>query len=139
MAQFVVLVGIEETFVRGRSLLHRREFECQVASPKTCGSFGQTYVDAASLLRVDLADLEEARAVVHRYQLLFSMTRSMLGPLTVAVVPRLCQSFFRFMQPLLIRQVTAFVDEPASQFATNTGWGLVGAYGLVYIGIAVSR
>lgn len=67
-----------------------------------------------------------------------SMARCMLVPLTAAVLPRLCQTFFRFMQPLLIRRVTIFVDQPDTRSATNEGWGLTGAYGLVYTGIAVS-
>jgi ATP-binding cassette, subfamily C (CFTR/MRP), member 1 len=62
----------------------------------------------------------------------------MLGPLAAAVFPRLSQTFFRYMQPLLIRRVTLFIDQPDTESAMNQGWGLTAAYGLVYIGIAVS-
>ena len=66
------------------------------------------------------------------------MARCMLGALAAPVFPRLCQTFFRYMQPFLIRRVTVFIDQPISQSATNQRWGLTAAYGLVYIGIAVS-
>lgn len=73
-----------------------------------------------------------------RYELISTMAHCMPGPLAAAVLPRLCQTFFRYMQPLLIRRVTMFINQPDTQSVTNQGWGLTAAYGLVYTGIAVS-
>jgi ATP-binding cassette subfamily C (CFTR/MRP) protein 1 len=42
------------------------------------------------------------------------------------------------MQPFFIRRVINFVGEPITNESTNHGWGLTAAYGLVYVGIAVS-
>lgn len=42
------------------------------------------------------------------------------------------------MQPLLIRRIIELVNEPDSEDATNRGWGLTAAVGLVFIGLAVS-
>jgi ATP-binding cassette subfamily C (CFTR/MRP) protein 1 len=74
-----------------------------------------------------------------RHELIFAMARCMLGPLAAAVLPRLSQTFFRYMQPFLIRRVTVFINQHNIQSATNQGWGLTAAYGLVYIGITVSN
>lgn len=42
------------------------------------------------------------------------------------------------MQPLLIHRVSSFVASSASSYNTNQGWGLTGAFGLVYGGLAIS-
>ena len=72
------------------------------------------------------------------HALVWVMLRTMLGPLAAAVVPRLALTFFRFMQPLLISSITELVNEPDSESAGNRGWGLTAAFGLVYIGLAVT-
>jgi ATP-binding cassette subfamily C (CFTR/MRP) protein 1 len=72
------------------------------------------------------------------HTLAWVMLRTMLGPLATAVLPRLALTFFRFMQPLLISSITKLVNEPDSESATNRGWGLTAAFGLVYIGLAVT-
>lgn len=66
------------------------------------------------------------------------MFRAHLIPIGVAVVPRLSLTFFRFMQPLLIRQISSFVAAPAAASTTNDGWGLAAASGLIYTGLALS-
>lgn len=63
----------------------------------------------------------------------------MLLPLAAAIVPRAIVIFLRFMQPLLIRQVAAWVSRPLTEFTTNEGWGLTAAAGLIYAGLAVSK
>jgi ABC-type multidrug transport system fused ATPase/permease subunit len=42
------------------------------------------------------------------------------------------------MQPLLISSLTELVNEPDSKSASNRGWSLTAAFGLVYIGLAVA-
>lgn len=66
------------------------------------------------------------------------MLRTMSRPLAAALFPRLALTFFRFMQPLLIRSITELVNEPDSESAGNRGWGLTAAFGLVYICLAVA-
>lgn len=66
------------------------------------------------------------------------MSRAMLSPFFAGVFPRLTLTFFRFMQPLLISRITKLVSEPNSESATDRGWGLTAAFGLVYIGLAIA-
>ncbi|KFY05556.1 hypothetical protein V492_08453 [Pseudogymnoascus sp. VKM F-4246] len=73
-----------------------------------------------------------------KHTLVWVMFRMMLGPLAASVLPRLALTFFRFMQPLLINNITKLVRDPDSESATNRGWGLTAAFGLVYIGLAVA-
>ncbi|OBT96290.1 hypothetical protein VE01_05823 [Pseudogymnoascus verrucosus] len=73
-----------------------------------------------------------------KHTLVWVMFRMMLKPLTASVLPRLALTFFRFMQPLLINSITKLVRDPDSESATNRGWGLTAAFGLVYIGLAVT-
>ncbi|OBT46506.1 hypothetical protein VE00_03330 [Pseudogymnoascus sp. WSF 3629] len=73
-----------------------------------------------------------------KHALVWVMFRMMLRPLTASVLPRLALTFFRFMQPLLINSITKLVRDPDSESATNRGWGLTAAFGLVYIGLAVA-
>lgn len=72
------------------------------------------------------------------HTLLWVISRVMLGPLTASLLPRLALTLFRFMQPLLIHNITKLVRDPDSESATNRGWGLTAAFGLVYIGLAVT-
>ena len=73
-----------------------------------------------------------------KHTLAWVMFRTMLGPLSASVLPRMALTFFRFMQPLLINSVTELVSDPDSESATNRGWGLTAAFGLVYIGLALA-
>jgi ATP-binding cassette subfamily C (CFTR/MRP) protein 1 len=73
-----------------------------------------------------------------KHTLAWVMLRTMFSPFAAAVLPRLALTFFRFMQPLLISSITELVNEPDSESASNRGWGLTAAFGLVYIGLAVT-
>lgn len=52
------------------------------------------------------------------------------------VFPRLLQLAFTICQPLVLNQFLAFLEHPEESI--NHGYGLIGAYGLVYLGIALS-
>ncbi|KAI9147656.1 Canalicular multispecific organic anion transporter 2 [Paramyrothecium foliicola] len=54
------------------------------------------------------------------------------------VIPRLAQTGFLFSQPFLIPRVLDFVKEPEGPNSKATAYGLIGAYAIVYIGVAVS-
>ncbi|KAF2177348.1 hypothetical protein K469DRAFT_755155 [Zopfia rhizophila CBS 207.26] len=55
-----------------------------------------------------------------------------------AIVPRLCLIAFNFCQPFLIQRAIGLADEPITSETTNFGYGMIGAYVLVYVGISVS-
>ncbi|KAH7323926.1 ABC transporter-like protein [Rhexocercosporidium sp. MPI-PUGE-AT-0058] len=73
-----------------------------------------------------------------KHTLVWVVLRTMLKPLAASVLPRLALTFFRFMQPLLIREIIGLVGEPDSESADNRGWGLTAAVGLVYLGLALT-
>ncbi|KAL8722266.1 MAG: hypothetical protein Q9225_001213 [Loekoesia sp. 1 TL-2023] len=58
--------------------------------------------------------------------------------LLAAVPPRLGLIAFNFCQPFLIDRAIEFNQQPVNDSTTNAGYGLIGAYFLVYCGIAVT-
>jgi hypothetical protein len=58
-------------------------------------------------------------------------------PIVSAGFPRLCLLGFTFAQPFLINQTVIFVSQSVEEATQNTGYGLIGAFALVYIGLAV--
>ncbi|GKZ96685.1 hypothetical protein AnigIFM59636_011200 [Aspergillus niger] len=59
-------------------------------------------------------------------------------PFLAGVLPRLAYSGFLFAQPFLVERVLDFIDEARTPTTNDTAYGLIGAYAIVYIGIAVS-
>ena len=55
--------------------------------------------------------------------------------LVLCVFPRLCLIAFRYTQPFLLSRTTNFVKSPTD--AKSIGWGLTGAFGIVFLGTAV--
>ena len=51
------------------------------------------------------------------------------------ILPRLAQVAFTLCQPLLLRRLLKFLADDERD--PNVGYGLVGAYGVVYAGMAV--
>lgn len=92
------------------------------------------------LTRFSLADTDTfiGTSYPKKHTLVWVMSRAVLGPIAASVLPRMASTFFRFMQPLLIKRITGLVGEPESEAATNNGWGLTAAAGLVYIGLALA-
>lgn len=56
-----------------------------------------------------------------------------------AIPPRLVFSALTYTQPFLISRMVDYVSSPASPLDRQIGFGMVGAYGLVYLGIAVGE
>lgn len=52
------------------------------------------------------------------------------------VLPRLALVAFTFCQPLLINRFLEYLQSPDE--SANIGYGLIGAYGVVYFGLAIS-
>lgn len=58
-------------------------------------------------------------------------------PILAGVLPRACRIAFRFAQPFLVQRTINYMSESDGPNTRNIGYGLIGAYALVYIGIAV--
>lgn len=52
-------------------------------------------------------------------------------------MPRLVLLAFTICQPLILNRLLAFLDDTSQPI--NIGYGLIGAYGFVYTGIALSQ
>lgn len=61
--------------------------------------------------------------------------RSYILPLVSAVLPRLCLTALTFAQPFLINTTVNYMSQKGAQGAY--GKGLIGAWALVYLGLAV--
>ncbi|KAE8374500.1 P-loop containing nucleoside triphosphate hydrolase protein [Aspergillus bertholletiae] len=55
-----------------------------------------------------------------------------------AVLPRACLAALNICQPLLLHRSLSFSVEPETNATTNIGYGLIGAYILVYLGMAIT-
>jgi len=62
----------------------------------------------------------------------------MRWPILSAVIPRLFEIGFVYSQPFLINRAIKLAQSPKSEENNNVGYGLIGAYVIVYAGIAVS-
>ncbi|PQE32692.1 ABC multidrug transporter protein [Rutstroemia sp. NJR-2017a WRK4] len=80
---------------------------------------------------------EKAGAGAGNHRALYATFRALVGPILISTVPRFCLIGFNFCQPLLINRFTTYLQEPITEKSRNQGYGLVGAYGLVYLGITV--
>lgn len=53
----------------------------------------------------------------------------------LAVVPRICLTVFNFTQPSLLEVTVKYIGQPDPD--TSHGKGLIGAWALVFLGLAV--
>lgn len=58
-------------------------------------------------------------------------------PVFAGVIPRLVYTGFTFAQPPLVQRVLEFVTEPEDVNSNNKAHGLIAAYAIVYLGLAV--
>lgn len=58
--------------------------------------------------------------------------------LLTAVIPRLCFTAFTFTQPFLIDAVVKYLQTVSEKHNHKDGYGLLGAYVIVYVGLGVS-
>ncbi|KAF2030893.1 hypothetical protein EK21DRAFT_64674 [Setomelanomma holmii] len=72
------------------------------------------------------------------HSLLVATLKRLKWPVLAVVPPRLCLIGFNFCQPFLINRAVTFSQQPVTTQTTNIGYGLIGAYVLVFVGIAVS-
>ncbi|OAA36246.1 ABC transporter, transmembrane domain, type 1 [Metarhizium rileyi] len=72
-----------------------------------------------------------------KYAILRTCIRTFWPSLVSTIIPRLCVTVFNFSQPFLVNTTLSYVG--ASERDANYGRGLIGAWLLVYLGIAVSN
>ncbi|RAH82412.1 putative ABC transporter [Aspergillus japonicus CBS 114.51] len=58
-------------------------------------------------------------------------------PLLANLLPRLCLTGVNYAQPFLVSRVTSFLGQSTTPTSKEVGYGLIAAYGIVYVGIAV--
>ncbi|KDN69811.1 putative ABC transporter [Colletotrichum sublineola] len=89
------------------------------------------------LLHRTLAATWDKYAHQSRHSLIKACFRAYLVPFLAPVIPRLCLTVFTFTQPFLIKTTITFVSVKNPDI--NYGRGLIGAWVLVYLGIAISN
>ncbi|POR31354.1 Uncharacterized protein TPAR_08439 [Tolypocladium paradoxum] len=90
--------------------------------------------------RATWTKLERSWRSTHgRHRLLRATFIANLRPFLSAVAPRLALSAFTFCQPFLIESSVSYLSTPEDRDHSQYGQALVGAFVLVYLGIAVSR
>lgn len=72
-----------------------------------------------------------------QHALFWSTIACLKGPLLAPVIPRLALIGFNYSQPFLITRVINYVEDAGKD--KNTGYGLIGATAIIYIGIAISN
>ncbi|KAL8747798.1 MAG: hypothetical protein Q9190_000370 [Brigantiaea leucoxantha] len=76
------------------------------------------------------------RRLAKRNSLLIVYLKELKWHLLSVIPPRLGLIAFNFAQPFLIERAIHFSQQPVTSSTTNVGYGLIGAYFLVYCGIA---
>ncbi|KAF2808068.1 P-loop containing nucleoside triphosphate hydrolase protein [Mytilinidion resinicola] len=74
-----------------------------------------------------------------KHELAYVVTKMLRWPLILPVFPRLALLGFTLCQPLLVGRLLDFLHKSDHQKSINIGYGLVGAYAVVYFGMAVSN
>ncbi|RMJ01545.1 hypothetical protein CDV36_015712 [Fusarium kuroshium] len=70
--------------------------------------------------------------------LILTVLRTLKGPILSIVFPRLCFIGFTFCQPFLISATLEWAEKDSDSDDMNQGYGLIGAWFIVYVGIAVT-
>lgn len=72
------------------------------------------------------------------HSLLLTMFKTLKWPLLAVVPPRACLILLLFCQPILLGRAMELSTANVTDESTNVGYGLIGAYVLVYVGMAVN-
>ncbi|KAH6623990.1 ABC transporter [Chaetomium sp. MPI-SDFR-AT-0129] len=72
------------------------------------------------------------------YSLLGASYGILKWPVLQTIPPRACLTALSFCQPFLINHAIALSEQPVNDDTTQRGYGLVGAYIFVYVGIAIT-
>ncbi|CAG8415715.1 unnamed protein product [Penicillium salamii] len=110
------------------------------------GSKSQLTVDSLPALDSDISAASDSTVLAEKWRnanhyspnaLLWTMISHHKWAFLQGVLPRLLHTGFCFGQPFLVERVLNFMNEPEHDNSTNYARGLVAAYAIVYIGIAV--
>ncbi|OAA71650.1 ABC transporter, transmembrane domain, type 1 [Akanthomyces lecanii RCEF 1005] len=85
---------------------------------------------------VELMEEWELSSKSSSHALFWQFLRHYKWQFLAGVLPRLSYSGFLFAQPFLLERVLDFIDEQRVANTDSTAYGLIAAYGVVYIGIA---
>jgi ATP-binding cassette subfamily C (CFTR/MRP) protein 1 len=85
-----------------------------------------------------LSNSWEANKAKGKASLLGTAITTFKWPLLSAAPARLALIGFTFAQPLLLKRALAVSSNEQSQFNSNVGYALIGAYFLVYVGMAIT-
>jgi ATP-binding cassette subfamily C (CFTR/MRP) protein 1 len=96
-------------------------------------------MDSERLLERLTSSWTKTKDKTWKHALALAMVRCIKWPIMAVSFPRLCLIGLRFSQPLLLKRIVNFVGQPGSQEKINTGYGLIGATALVYLGNAVGN
>jgi len=69
---------------------------------------------------------------------MFETATVLKWPLFAPVIPRLAMMGFTFCQPFLLNRFIRFLQERENPESVNVGYGLIAAYGVSFLGLAVS-
>ncbi|KAJ0353305.1 hypothetical protein COL154_003366 [Colletotrichum chrysophilum] len=72
----------------------------------------------------------------HSYPLVWACIKTLKWQLLAVVPVRLCLLGFTICQPLVLNRFLDFLQDPSED--VNHGYGLIGSYGLVYLGISIT-
>lgn len=85
-----------------------------------------------------LSNSWEVNKAQGKASLLGTAIATLKWPLLSAVPARLALIGFTFAQPLLLKRALAVSSNEATQYNNNVGYALIGAYFLVYVGMAIT-
>ncbi|KAI6774795.1 hypothetical protein HG530_001553 [Fusarium avenaceum] len=92
----------------------------------------------SSYLQNQLHDAWSKASKKGDYALMFTVFKSLKGPLLAIIFPRLCFIGFTFCQPFLISATLTWAERDSNSDDASQGYGLIGAWFLVFVGLAVS-
>ncbi|OQE74121.1 hypothetical protein PENNAL_c0084G03585 [Penicillium nalgiovense] len=72
------------------------------------------------------------------HSLLWASMRYYAGPFLLGIFPRALQIGFTFAQPFLVETTTSWVDSEDGPNTMRQGYGLIGAFAVTYIGLAIT-
>lgn len=83
------------------------------------------------------SDLHVLKLIPASLGLLWCCILTLQRSLYAVIVPRLVQLAFTICQPLVLNRLLIYLEDESQ--SEKIGYGLIGAYGLVYVGIAASQ
>jgi ATP-binding cassette, subfamily C (CFTR/MRP), member 1 len=81
---------------------------------------------------------EKAKRMRHKHSALLATFSALKWAVLLPVFPRLVLIAFTICQPLLLRTLLNHLQKPDVEIFDHVGYSLIGAYGLVYLGLTIS-